>query len=63
MGYRISPAPRLPASFGVPAPKVSLVLRRLLQTPDWLVGLLLAIVVTVVLLVVFGAGDDPTLGG
>jgi hypothetical protein len=38
-------------------------MRRLLQTPDWVIGLLLAIVVTVVLLVMFGAGDDPTLGG
>jgi hypothetical protein len=34
--------------------------------PDWLLGLLIAIVVVVVLLVLadqFGFGDDPALGG
>ena len=33
------------------------------RIPDWLIGLLLAIVVTAVLYVLFGAGDDPTLAG
>jgi hypothetical protein len=33
------------------------------RIPDWLIGLVLAIVITIVLYVVFGAGDDPTLTG
>ena len=33
------------------------------RIPDWLIGLILAIVITVALYVVFGAGDDPTLTG
>jgi type VI protein secretion system component VasF len=33
------------------------------RIPDWLIGLLLAIVITAVLYILFGAGDDPTLGG
>ncbi len=33
------------------------------RIPDWLIGLLLAIIVTAVLYVVFGAGDDPTIAG
>ena len=37
--------------------------RRLANTPDWLIGLVLAIGVTIVLYLVFGAGDDPTLAG
>ena len=31
--------------------------------PDWLIGLVLAVVVVVVLFVVFDIGDTPTLGG
>jgi hypothetical protein len=38
-------------------------IRRLSSIPDWVIGLVLAIVVTAVLYVVFGAGDDPTLAG
>jgi len=37
--------------------------RFLSRIPDWLIGLLLAIVVVAVLFFWFGAGDDPTLGG
>lgn len=33
------------------------------RIPDWLIGLVLAIIVTVILYVLFGAGDDPTLTG
>jgi hypothetical protein len=42
---------------------VLLVLRRLASIPDWVIGLVLAIGVTIVLYLVFGAGDDPTLAG
>jgi hypothetical protein len=37
--------------------------RRLASTPDWVIGLVLAIGVSLVLYFVFGAGDDPTLVG
>jgi hypothetical protein len=31
------------------------------RIPEWLIGLLLAVVITAVLYLVFGAGDDPTI--
>jgi hypothetical protein len=43
--------------------RVSGMFRRLSSVPDWLLGLVLAIGVTLVLYFVFGAGDDPTLAG
>jgi hypothetical protein len=47
----------------VTADRVDPMIRRLSSIPDWVIGLVLAIVVTAVLYVVFGAGDDPTLAG
>lgn len=37
-------------------------MRRLSRLPDWLIGLVFAIVVVSVLFAVFGVGDDPTVG-
>jgi hypothetical protein len=35
--------------------------RWIARLPDWLIGLLLAVVVVAVLYFVFGVGDDPTV--
>jgi hypothetical protein len=49
-----------PGTVGAPVARHARTSRR--RVPDWLIGLVLAVVVVAILWFVLGVGDDPTLG-
>jgi hypothetical protein len=62
-GYKAAEGGNSPGPAPERRSRVPGMFRRLSSVPDWLLGLVLALGVTLVLYFVFGAGDDPTLAG